>query len=268
MRLTTSLHAESLAGSATTITTSTKTRMPRERPRRSFGSWLTVSHPAWMFLLLAGILVLPMTGCTHSLEERNSLLIEEVDGLRSQLVDRNLALDELQSQLQASEMNLSTAQQREAQLQSQLAARANTVATPERQLRPDDAFGGIPGVESRYSSGGEVTAVVEGDILFDSGKTTLKGGSKSSLASVARVLQDRYNGRTIRVTGYTDSDPIRKSGFKSNHHLGFERAWAVREYLISRGISDDRIVVASHGPNVPMSTKKESRRVEISVYGG
>ena len=42
---------------------------------------------------------------------------------------------------------------------------------------------------------------------------------------------------------------IRKSGFKSNYHLGFERAYAVREYLVSRGVPPTSVYVASHGPD-------------------
>ena len=68
----------------------------------------------------------------------------------------------------------------------------------------------------------------------------------------------------IIINGHTDSDPIRKSGFKSNHHLGFERGWAVYEYLVNRGESQSRLS-SSYGPNSPLDSKKESRRVEIVV---
>ena len=65
--------------------------------------------------------------------------------------------------------------------------------------------------------------------------------------------------------GHTDSDPIRRSGHKSNYHLGFERGFAVREYLISRGIDPSNISITSYGPDQSLGSKSKSRRVEIVV---
>jgi outer membrane protein OmpA-like peptidoglycan-associated protein len=127
-----------------------------------------------------------------------------------------------------------------------------------------DPFGGIEGVSGSYAAG-EVTASVEGDILFDSGKSTIKDGARRSLDAVIAVLRDSYAGRTIRVAGHTDRDPIRKSSFKSNHHLAFERAYAVREYLVQNGVPASNVYVASHGPDRARGSKQESRRVEIAV---
>ena len=86
-----------------------------------------------------------------------------------------------------------------------------------------------------------------------------------TLDQVAGVLNSTHAGRTIRIAGHTDTDPIRKSGYKSNYHLGFERGFAVREYLISRGVAADRVYLASHGPDEPQGSKAQSRRVEIVV---
>ena len=123
---------------------------------------------------------------------------------------------------------------------------------------------GIPGVNASLS-GNEITVSVESDVLFSSGKTALKTAAKSSLGQVASVLNNSYGSRSVRIEGYTDTDPIRKSGHKSNYHLGFERAYSVRDYLIQRGISKDRISLASYGPDKPLGSKTQSRRVEIVV---
>jgi chemotaxis protein MotB len=137
-----------------------------------------------------------------------------------------------------------------------------------RTARPSAATGtvfeGIAGV-SGTRSGGEVTATVESDVLFDSGRATVKPAAQQSLNQVASVLNSQYAGRQIRIVGHTDTDPIRRSGHKSNYHLGFERAYAVREHLISRGVSADRIQLASFGPHQPRGNKAQSRRVEIVV---
>ncbi|MBZ0171224.1 MAG: OmpA family protein, partial [Phycisphaerales bacterium] len=71
----------------------------------------------------------------------------------------------------------------------------------------------------------------------------------------------------IRIEGYTDTDPIRKSKWASNEHLSFERANAVEKYLISRGVDTKRMYAAAFGPDRPKGSKQDSRRVEIVVLG-
>jgi chemotaxis protein MotB len=186
-----------------------------------------------------------LTGCKNSLKTENENLTAEVSDLRNQLADRNSALENCNSELRSRDQQLA-------------------------ELRREGGMGGatgfenIPGVTGSASAG-EVTASVESDLLFDSGKTSLKANAKKSLDAVAGVLNSTYGTATIRVAGHTDSDPIRKSGHKSNYHLGFERAFAVREYLVSKGVASNRLHLASYGPDIPKGGKPQSRRVEIVV---
>ena len=199
-------------------------------------------------LLLAATL---LAGCNNNLKDENALLTEENQNLRAQLADRNSALEFANDEIREKDLRI-------ASLTRDLEA---------GQARPAanvDPFSGIAGVSGSVSAG-EVTATLENDLFFDSGQASLKAASQRSLDAVAGILNSSYRGRSIRVAGHTDTDPIRKSGFKSNYHLGFERAYAVRDYLISRGVSADRIYIASHGPDRPRGSKNESRRVEIVV---
>ncbi|MHC4218824.1 MAG: OmpA family protein [Planctomycetota bacterium] len=201
------------------------------------------------------LLVLPATfvllaGCTTELKHRNALLTKENEDLRAQLGDRNLALSDAQQELRDKNVEL-----------SQLRRDEESNQPPLAQVT---GFEQIPNVSAVYGAG-EVTVAVASDVLFSSGKTSLKGAAKQSLDDVAAVLNRSYQEQLIRVEGHTDSDPIRKSGFKSNYHLGFERAYSVRDYLVSRGVDAQRISVASLGPDQPMTTKAASRRVEIVV---
>jgi len=102
-------------------------------------------------------------------------------------------------------------------------------------------------------------------VLFDSGKISLREPAKKSLDKIVSVLKDKYKGKYIRVAGFTDTDPIKKSGFKSNYHLGFDRAYAVREYLVGKGMDGKLMSLSSYGPDVPLKTKALSRRVEVIV---
>jgi outer membrane protein OmpA-like peptidoglycan-associated protein len=199
-----------------------------------------------MTLLLA-------TGCQNGANDEIALLTEENEDLRLQLEDRNDALDAANEERRQQAMTIMDQRQRISDLETMAAAQ------PAQPTMPN-----IEGVE--WSAGaGQVTATIASDLLFDSGKATLKSAAKKSLDQVASLLNGEYSGRAIRVEGHTDTDPIRKSGFKSNHHLGFERAMSVRTYLVSKGVSGERIVAASHGPDVPRGSKAQSRRVEIIV---
>jgi len=106
---------------------------------------------------------------------------------------------------------------------------------------------------------------VAGDVLFDSGKTELKRSSKSTLDRIAGVIASQYPGRMIRVEGYTDSDPIRKSHWKTNERLSAERAMSVEAYLVSKGVDNDQVYSAAFGPASPKGSKSASRRVEIVI---
>ncbi|MHC4786662.1 MAG: OmpA/MotB family protein [Planctomycetota bacterium] len=201
------------------------------------------------------LLVVPATfallaGCTTDLQKHNALLARENGDLRAQLGDRNAALADAQQELRDKNIEL-----------SQLRRDLESGQPPLAQVT---GFEQIANVSAAYGAG-EVTVAVESDVLFASGKASLKAAAKASLDEVAAVLNRSYADYLIRVEGHTDSDPIRKSGYKSNYHLGFERAYAVRDYLVSRGVDAQRVSTASYGPDEPLGTKAASRRVEIVV---
>jgi len=206
-----------------------------------------------LLLSVIGILATGLLGgCNEKLKQENAALLQENQTLRMELSDRNGALDEAAMELRDRDNRL-------AQLQREL-----DQASAREQTATRTGFEGIPGVTGNVG-GGEVTAIVEGDILFASGKTTLRSEAKAALNAVANVLNRTYSGRDIRISGHTDSDPIRKSGHESNYHLAFKRAYAVREYLATRGVDSNRMYLASYGPARPAGSKDQSRRVEISV---
>ncbi|MHC4446531.1 MAG: OmpA/MotB family protein [Planctomycetota bacterium] len=188
------------------------------------------------------------TGCT-TLQDEVALLRQENEALRSELSQANTALG--------------TAHE-ESRQRGLLLADLRQEMDGMKQAPGLTGFEGIEGVTGKVGVG-EVTAMIESDILFDSGKATLKKGAKQTLGAVASVLNTSYAGKEIRIAGHTDTDPIRKSGHASNHHLGFERAFAVRQHLVSNGVTESRMYLASYGPDQPRTTKAASRRVEIVV---
>lgn len=205
---------------------------------------------------MVGLLVVAMglTGCNNKLKDENARLLSENASLRDQMSQTEEALQSAERQRADLAAEASRYRQQVSDLQN---------AKPSQPQQPG-VFDNIPGVKGEYRPG-EVAAVVEGDLLFDSGKTTLKASAKSSLDQVARVLNSQYSGKTIRVAGHTDSDPIKKSQWKTNDRLACERAMAVKDYLVSKGVDSKRMYVAGFGPNEPKGTKAQSRRVEVVV---
>ncbi len=106
------------------------------------------------------------------------------------------------------------------------------------------------------------------DVLFDTGKYTLKPDTKVSLAKVSGILQ-AYPGLKLQVEGYTDS----VGGDEYNQKLSENRASAVRDFLVSQGVSMDNISATGYGKNNPVADngtaqgRAQNRRVQLVVSG-
>lgn len=188
--------------------------------------------------------------------------------------DQTIAMLEAENQdyMEANEQlknELATAMEQRAQLVKQNHELVNENAQLRQQLAqaeqaPANPFAGIQGVQG-VSRPGEVVAQVQGDVLFASGSVTLRPEAKQTLDQIAQVLKSQFSGNKVRIAGHTDSDPIKKSQWKTNLRLSCERAMAVHDYLASKGVADDRMYVAGYGMTQQMATKSASRRVEIVV---
>jgi len=126
------------------------------------------------------------------------------------------------------------------------------------------------GVEVRSRGDGSAAIVLASDITFGSGRADLNPAVMASLKRVAQQVRATPGVREIRIEGHTDSDPIRKSGWKSNEDLSRARADMVRKFLISQGIDDNLLSVEGYGPARPLvqperspADKAKNRRVEV-----
>jgi OOP family OmpA-OmpF porin len=104
--------------------------------------------------------------------------------------------------------------------------------------------------------------------LFDVNKADLKAAGKSELDALAGKIKDSNTQiEQITVTGHTDS-----AGSKQlNETLSERRADAVKSYLVSKGLSGDRIVTKGAGDAQPVASNKtaagraQNRRVDIDI---
>ncbi len=164
------------------------------------------------------------------------------------------------------------------QLGEQITENQQTIEELQRQIEqrsetPAEATGFGEGYDVSFDpSAGTITVTLSDEILFDSGKATLKKATSAELDHIQTVLKSKYAGKQIDVVGHTDTDPIKKSPWKDNWELSAQRALSVTRYLIKRGIPKDQIRAAGCGEarpiasNASASSKARNRRVEIVVH--
>jgi len=104
------------------------------------------------------------------------------------------------------------------------------------------------------------------NVYFDTGKATLKPNSNKALNDLVSVLKLKST-MEIEIQGHTDN--VGKD--EDNLKLSQERADAVKKYLVSKGITDKRIVAKGYGPTRPVADngtdagKAKNRRTSLKV---
>jgi len=121
-------------------------------------------------------------------------------------------------------------------------------------------------LQTRDSARGLIVSM--SDVLFDSGKYSLKPGAREKLAKVAGILL-AYPGLNIAVGGYTDN----VGGDAMNQRLSENRAGSVRDYLVQQGVATNSVTARGFGNSLAVATndnaagRQQNRRVELVVSG-
>jgi len=121
-------------------------------------------------------------------------------------------------------------------------------------------------LQTRDSARGLIVSM--SDVLFDTGKYSLKPGAREKLAKVAGILL-AYPGLNIEVGGYTDN----VGGDAMNQTLSENRAGSVRDYLVQQGVSTGSVSSRGFGNTLPVASndssagRQQNRRVELLVSG-
>lgn len=197
----------------------------------------------------------------------------EAAALRQQA--ENAAQQAQAAQAQAQEANTQAQQAQAAAQQAQAAAQQaqSQLEETRRELAERDAEARrlriqneLARIASTRSEPRGIIVTLNGGILFDTGKTALKPGAKSTLTKIAKQLQSDPSLK-IAVEGHTDS----VGGTAKNQALSEKRANAVRDFLISAGIPADHITASGKGEEAPIATNKtaagrqQNRRVELVI---
>ncbi len=201
--------------------------------------------------------------------------------LNAQLAKQQAQQDAAQSQLAAQQSQMEAAQAQAAKAQAD-AARAQAEAeaanarakAAEANKSADNANAIREKLREQLNSVLATSESARGlivnmsDVLFDTAKYTLKSDTKISLAKVAGILQ-AYPGLKLQVEGYTDSI----GGDEYNQKLSENRAGAVRDFLVSQGVSMNNITAMGYGKNDPVADngtaqgRSQNRRVNLVVSG-
>lgn len=126
------------------------------------------------------------------------------------------------------------------------------------------ANNGCPEAELTVSQVEQMLKNYNQSINFDTGKSTFKSDTYSSLQSIIKIMND-YPKANFRIEGHTDS----VGTSQSNQLLSVRRANAVKDYLVTNGISAKRLSVIGYGENQPIESnstsagRAQNRRVEI-----
>jgi outer membrane protein OmpA-like peptidoglycan-associated protein len=106
------------------------------------------------------------------------------------------------------------------------------------------------------------------DVLFDTGKYTLRETAKEKLAKISGIVLS-HPGLHLQLEGYTDST----GSEQFNQKLSEQRANAVRDFLASQGVNPDTMSVVGYGESNPIASndtatgRQLNRRVEMVVSG-
>jgi outer membrane protein OmpA-like peptidoglycan-associated protein len=106
------------------------------------------------------------------------------------------------------------------------------------------------------------------DVLFDTGKYSLRPLAREKLAKVAGIVSG-YPGLRLEVEGHTDS----VGGDDYNQRLSEQRGDAVRDYLTQQGMAASSVSAKGFGKTQPVASndtpkgRQQNRRVELVISG-
>jgi chemotaxis protein MotB len=209
-------------------------------------------------------------------KKMNARVLAQVEVLNQQIAALRRQLAALESALDAAERKDKDSQTKLADLGQRLNV-ALAQRVQELQSYRSDFFGRL-----RVILGNRPDIRIVGDrfvfqseLFFDVGQAVLKPEGRAELDKIATALNElsaKIPGEipwVVRVDGHTDIRPI--GGGRTNWDLSAARAIAVVQYLISKGVSPQRLVAAGFGEFQPIDTERteeayaRNRRIELKL---
>jgi len=195
---------------------------------------------------------------------------------RSQAETRQLELqrtalsqrrDEVQLDARTREANMARSDADRARGQADMAqddARAARQRADASEANAADLRAEIAELNAQTTERGLVVTL--GDLLFDTGQFSLRGGSNVHLDKLAQFLNTNIE-RTAMIEGHTDD----VGADASNMLLSQRRADTVKAFLVTQGVASNRLTSSGKGEAIPLATnatvqgRQQNRRVEVII---
>lgn len=117
------------------------------------------------------------------------------------------------------------------------------------------------------ASGGQSRIFVQGKIVFDTDRSTIRPGSEKVLNTLLQFANDHADVTLLRVEGHTDA----MASEEHNQELSARRALAVCDWMVDHGVDNTRLLAVGFGesrpigPNERADGRQENRRTEFHV---
>jgi len=219
-----------------------------------------------------------LSGELDAQKQISSRALAQVELLNQQIAALRRQLAALEDALEASEKKDKEAQGRIADLGQRLnVALAQRVQELSRYR--SEFFGRLRAILGNRQDIRVVgdRFVFQSEVLFDTGSAALRPEGKVELDKLATALAELEKqippeiAWVLRIDGHTDVRPISSPQFPSNWEMTSARAISVVQYLISKGISPQRLVAAGFGEFQPLDTAqtedayRRNRRIELKL---
>jgi outer membrane protein OmpA-like peptidoglycan-associated protein len=227
---------------------------------------LHLSYLAEKKALLASV-----TGSTGKTEQNMEQLRRETSDVLLQKRDRELKAARTEADTKAREAEqwrrLAEARTKDDEAKARAARQtedADAKALAAEQAKAAALANELASLKAQHTDRGLVLTV--GDVLFAPGRAEVGPGAQRSIDKLAEFLRT-YSKRNVLIEGHTDN--LGNEDF--NVKLSQQRADAVRDLLIARGVSPQRIRTKGYGPKFPVvdndsaAGRQQNRRVEVLV---
>jgi outer membrane protein OmpA-like peptidoglycan-associated protein len=231
---------------------------------------LHLSYLAEKKALLASV-----TGATAKTEQNMEQLRKDTSDVLLQKRDRELKAARTETDAKAREADqwrrLAEARARDAEAKVREADQgrrqpedAEAKALAAEQAKAAALANELASLKAQHTDRGMVLTV--GDVLFAPGKAEVGPGAQRSIDKLVEFLR-AYPKRNVLIEGHTDN--LGNEDF--NIKLSQQRADAVRDLLVARGVSPQRIQTKGYGPKFPVvendsaAGRQQNRRVEVLV---